>query len=241
MKRKKFTMLELLIVIAIISILAGILLPTLNSARKKALAIACVSQLKQITQGVFSYTVDFNDWLPVIGEWSCQMISQKYLTVPASKSRIIGREAVFKVRCPMICPSISTPSASPAWPVGTPENEWSPSNYLPSVTTEDWGEAAKQYGWGWRQQTEPLQRISKIKSVVVMFGEFGYTGKNGSVRNALPNFYYYHKLSIGPDNANQFLQHSPLTTNMAFFGGNVMTMRFVPDMEVLNKDFTVKK
>lgn len=241
MKHKIFTMIELLIVIAIISILAGVLLPALNAARKKAQTIACVSQLKQAVQGVFTYTVDSDDWLPVTSEWSYQMVFQKYLPISASRCRIIGREAVFKVRCPMICPSISTPSASPAWPAGTPENEWSPSNYLPSVTTSDWGEEEKLHGWGWRQQTAPLRRISTIKSEVAMFGEFGYTGKNGSIRNALPNFYYYHKLSIGPANANQFLQHSPLTTNMAFFGGNVMTMKFAPGVEVLKKDFTVKK
>lgn len=62
--RKKFTLIELLVTIAIIAILAAMLLPALNTARNKARAIQCLSNLKGIGTAITQYTMDSNGYSP---------------------------------------------------------------------------------------------------------------------------------------------------------------------------------
>lgn len=67
MKTMRFSLIELMVVIAIVTILAGMLLPALNKSRKTAQMIFCMNNLKQQGLAVFSYGNDWNEVLPVLG------------------------------------------------------------------------------------------------------------------------------------------------------------------------------
>lgn len=62
--RSKFTLIELLIVVAIIAILAALLLPALNKARDKACSTHCVNNLKQFGTVSSLYLADYSGYLP---------------------------------------------------------------------------------------------------------------------------------------------------------------------------------
>ena len=63
-KTRIFTLIELLIVIAIIAILAAMLLPALNKARETAYKISCANHLGSIGKAMLMYANDYQDYLP---------------------------------------------------------------------------------------------------------------------------------------------------------------------------------
>jgi prepilin-type processing-associated H-X9-DG protein len=62
--QKKFTILELLLVIAVIVGLLSILLPSLNKAKNNAYKIQCASNIKQIHLGISQYNTDYENRMP---------------------------------------------------------------------------------------------------------------------------------------------------------------------------------
>jgi prepilin-type N-terminal cleavage/methylation domain-containing protein/prepilin-type processing-associated H-X9-DG protein len=61
---KAFTLVELLVVIGIISVLIAMLLPALNKAREAAQTVSCLSNIRQVMQGLIAYAQDNKGTLP---------------------------------------------------------------------------------------------------------------------------------------------------------------------------------
>ena len=93
-RRRAFTLIELLTVIAVIGILAGMLLPALNHAREKGRRLACMANLHQIGIAMLAYASDYQNhtvtpdynWDPAVSPsrpitWNYMLVDHGYLTV----------------------------------------------------------------------------------------------------------------------------------------------------------------
>jgi prepilin-type N-terminal cleavage/methylation domain-containing protein/prepilin-type processing-associated H-X9-DG protein len=107
--KKYFTLIELLIVIAIIGILASMLLPALSVAREVAKEAACKNNLKQAGLGMIYYIENYNQYLPYYshtdGQWYDHVVRElgddKLMNDPSTD----GVRQIFK------CPSQKIPFA----------------------------------------------------------------------------------------------------------------------------------
>ena len=64
MCKKSFSLIELLVVVAIIGVLASLILPSLGAARKRAQSAVCQNNIKQIGLAISMYALDNDNYAP---------------------------------------------------------------------------------------------------------------------------------------------------------------------------------
>src|SRR6266849_3605696 len=79
--KRAFTLVEILVVVAIIVLMMAILLPVLFSAKNKARQMACSSQLRQIGLAVSMYSND-HDGLGPLGGYNAPSIPPTPVAIP---------------------------------------------------------------------------------------------------------------------------------------------------------------
>ncbi|MCW5940919.1 MAG: type II secretion system protein [Fimbriimonadaceae bacterium] len=103
-KRTGWSLVELLVVMAIFALLAGLLFPVMHSAEKSAKSAACLNNLSQIARATSLYVADYDDWYPAsLDAWdkARTTVGERYPNVPAFQDAVepyLGHRLAF--RCP---------------------------------------------------------------------------------------------------------------------------------------------
>jgi len=115
---RQFTILELLIVIAIIAILASLLLPALSRAKESGKQISCKNKMKQLSLCVEMYSNDHNGYLPCgYGDYGAvNRNDAEVKLMPYLENRVSNSGDAIITEPYFHCPSASGCSYAPANP-----------------------------------------------------------------------------------------------------------------------------
>ena len=104
-KNSNFTLIELLITIAVIAILAALLLPALHASRSKARSTGCKSNLKQIGISLMQYYDSSDAWFPAPCLYMRKLYETGLIQIAWKNPSEVGSPAdcrnVKVLRCPV--------------------------------------------------------------------------------------------------------------------------------------------
>lgn len=200
------TLMELLIVIAIVALLAALLFPAVSVLRNRAQAAGCIGNLKQISAASMAYSAD-ND-----GEWVLSQLSPnatfansliEYLGEPPRRGDPRFRRSVF------VCPADHS---------NNPDTNWS---YMGIYTTGSQG-----YGLSYAQNIYATQKRDNQGA-----RSFSSTRRTGVERPGQMMLYsdWRNHFLAGPGTMNDerrelLAQRHGGLWNMAFVDGSVRAM-----------------
>ena len=159
-----FSLVELIVVIGIIAVLAGLLLPALGKARATVLRISCANNLRNIHQATMLYVDDNASWLPPVPGVFATYYLNEYLRQNYYKinERTVETDGGFKALSftkmsgVYFCPSITKASSSPFFS-GAAE----PTEYYSSYDATCQGNSASTSGGCWIFQTTPWYKLTR--------------------------------------------------------------------------------
>lgn len=236
----QFTLIELLVVIAIIAILTSILLPALNSARRKVFATVCGNQMRQTYLMLMNYAGDHDDYMPEGNNFASILFLTGY--VPPRNGKLINPAenlAVFRFPHVFLCPQLKNASDCPAWDKSKTPLEWNRPTIEAAKTYSSW-DPEWLYGWG---QTGKNKKLNRFTPNSMILGDMQLEEPNGSWYNHRIGSHYLMFYYVGTSVA---LGHEN-RQNIVMLSGGVRSVLMFPYSDssascyAARMDFTLKR
>ena len=209
MTRSGFTLVELLVVVAILALLAAILFPVFERVRENARQTGCLSNMKQISMGILQYEQDNDEYLPTSGpQYSGGNPSPPDYTWKWMIYPYVRTTDVFA------CPSINDPKNQNVRtePAGTPTPPQTETFELDYSSNDGVGCGTGPMPNSFPGPSSVLTAALVVPSQTILIGEGGTVSLQA-----------YYSLNEGPAYGNTIAHHFN-GTNFAFADGHAKWM-----------------
>lgn len=147
-KRCGFTLVELLTVIAIIGVLAGILIPTVGTVMKRVHTAKCANNLRQLYTATIAYAADNEQYLPVSNgcripggqpnTWDVAMLIYSQLSevrghgsITLTRALQLAMQSLYRGDSILVCPV--DPDPTQLYPTNPKGSDYNARSYMGSV------------------------------------------------------------------------------------------------------------
>ena len=228
---KSFTLIELLVVIVIISILAAILLPALNSALEHGKSTKCLSNLKQLASSYSFYLQDYNERNVTKLEDSWKYDPQRTLAVLGyvtgtgiinrTASNQLQKEANGTYKCPGAKP---LPLADRNWN----GFQYAMNSYMIRKLWGTWSSNTTSGKITWEKAPTAARQVSSIG----LFGDSTYESSSTTEGDSRIQF---QKDYLQPTKYQNFRHGSGHLWNVVYLDGHANSRNVKAEIENFNK------
>jgi len=181
--RPAFTLVELLVVVAIIALLLSILLPALNKAREAARHTVCMANQSQVGRAMFLYAQDHRNYLPYdnlggsqFNPWWNRVGEMSDTTDPVRATGYIAYDSNQYSGAVWHCPLVDQMPAEPWLKNDRFSAHWGMNEYL--VGNEQDAEATGAARW---KHGDVPRRLAETNARTILLGD-ARTGTFGDLR-----------------------------------------------------------
>ena len=227
---KKFTLIEMLVVITVIALLLTLLLPSLGQARKKAEQAVCASNMKQVTIAMNLFLKDNSLFFPLgirnnspyddlLAKYDGRHLTDSELSTLGFENTAINRNKHAIYNCPSSVAQDTSTNVQRTYVLNNGQGSWfSPNSY-----------GLTWLRWNWESNYDTPVNINHINtsSQMYLFTELDVISNNsnpGSVGHTHSSQGRY--IHITDSNYHDWLNlHGTLTMNAVFVDGSLKVQR----------------
>ena len=215
-EREGFSLIELLVVMATLSLLIAILLPALSAARHQARRAACAGNLRQVGVAIHLYADDFADTIP-FGPPGRPVTGSNFYTVTGNVTSLLSLEDGEPVGLGLLLKDYLSHQPTVLFCPGADQ----PSEAQEQLARVGWAQAQSDFYY---RHASVALLTGTPKAFHTRLSDLGRNSKGGPIAALVTDVQFLAHPSLAPFQVKTRTSHQRAASNILFAGGHVKSV-----------------